>query len=254
MSSRFKELTAKFPSAFALSMRSPSLGNGGLFQLLGARGKDGAPAEHFPFFADGTHLTPSGGAAGGRPVAQEVRSAADGAAWLLKEPRAPHAGQGKVGLAASQRNAGLHSKRTPPVVLELGGQQNAGLRRPAAPPPTTHAVPEERYDERYEGRYLGWFGDGTVPYPEALWAQYQIPLDRLLIVRTPTACETWRLGAEACGTGLFRALCLQPSAPTDGTTLRRLQLEAERHGVTVALLTNASLPHWPLSARWHCEP
>lgn len=222
MSSRFKELTAKFPRAFALSAggRKGAL-DGGLFQLLSGRPKD-APADPFPFFVSSP--SPSGGTADRVLVGLESRSAADGASWILRDPAAPLTGSGE---------ASRSKKRTPPVVSK---------ERSAVPPPTLSA--------REDGRYLGWFGDGTVPYPEALWAKYQIPLDRLLIVRTPSAEETWRLGAEACSSGLFRALCLQPSGPTDGTTLRRLQLEAERHGVTVALLTDAELPHWPLSARW----
>jgi hypothetical protein len=238
MSSLFKELTAKYPRAFALSAGPGSAAgthrSGGLFQLLSTRPKD-ASAAHFPFFSsdglrpDRTTATPSGGIADRFAVGRETRSAADGASWLLKHLEAPFSGSPEA-LGAK--------KRTPPVVSQ---------QRSAIPPPTLCAREASEDDD---GRYLGWFGDGTVPYPEALWAKYRLPLERLLIVRTPNAEETWRLGAEACGSGLFRALCLQPSAPTDGTTLRRLQLEAERHGVTVALLTDASLPHWTLTARW----
>ena len=244
MSSRFKELTAKFPRAFALSagFGGSGTGHGGLFQLLSERPKD-ASAEHFPFFPsegfrpDRTTTTPSGGIAdrfvveresATATLGHETRSAADGASWLLKGLEAPFSDSSRASRA---------KKRTPPVVSQ---------QRSAIPPPTLCA--REATDD--DSRYLGWFGDGTVPYPEALWAKYRLPLERLLVVRTPNAEETWRLGAEACRSGLFRALCLQPSAPTDGTTLRRLQLEAERHGVTIALLTDAALPHWTLRARW----
>lgn len=217
MSSRFKELTAKFPRAFLLSAHGKTVPDGGLFQLFGEKPKDPTVAA-FPFLD--LHSTPSGGAADRVFCDRWCRSAADGASWLLKSHDV------------------LRKKATPPVVPSALS---------AAPPPTSPVAAE-----RDDGRYLGWFGDGTVPYPEALWARYHVPLDRLLIVKTPSAEETWRLGAEACGSGLFRALCLQPSQGTDGTTLRRLQLEAERHAVIVALLTNAELPHWPLAARWRC--
>jgi hypothetical protein len=108
-----------------------------------------------------------------------------------------------------------------------------------------------------------WAADEGILYPEALWAQWRIPLSQVLLARLPSPDEVWRVSLEAVQSGIFQWVVIRPSRSCALGQLRKLQLCAERMRVRVLLLPKHKLPHWvcrasievaavPLSLR-HCE-
>jgi len=92
--------------------------------------------------------------------------------------------------------------------------------------------------------YCFWASDEGVPYPEALWTQWRIPLAQLVIAQVGSSEDVWQVALEAVQTGLFRWVVIRPSRICGAGQLRKLQLGAEYHGVRVLLLTKHKLPHW----------
>jgi hypothetical protein len=83
-----------------------------------------------------------------------------------------------------------------------------------------------------------------MPYPEALWNHWRIPLGQLLLVKVQSPEEGWRVALETVQTVLFRWVVLRPSRSASVAQLRKLQLSAEDTGSRVLLLGKNKLPHW----------
>ncbi len=92
--------------------------------------------------------------------------------------------------------------------------------------------------------FLFWASDEGLLNAEALHERGLISVERLLLVKTQTPEDVWRVGQEAVETALFGGVLLKPSRLCALGPLRKLQITAERTRTRVILLTRDRVPHW----------
>ncbi len=119
------------------------------------------------------------------------------------------------------------------ALMCLGNPQDVALADPPFPPSS----------------YALWISDEGWLYPPTLHHHWNIPLDRLLLVRVNDALDVWRLSLEAIQTGLFQWTLLRPSRLCSTHSLRKLQLTAEATRCQVIVISEQRLPHWILRKR-----
>lgn len=115
----------------------------------------------------------------------------------------------------------------------LGTPQDVALADPPYPHPPRSA-------------YALWISDEGWLYTPSLHHHWNLPLERLLLVRVREAMDVWRLALDAVPTGLFQWLILRPSKLCATGYLRKLQLTAEESRCQVIVVSGERLPHWIL--------
>lgn len=99
--------------------------------------------------------------------------------------------------------------------------------------------------------YGVWVSDEGYLYPPAFHDRF--PLERLLLIKTPRARDTWQVGLEAVQSGLFQWVLLRPGDGCPDIFLRKMQLAAGRTHCRVLLLTEKPLPHWTLKTSFEAQ-
>ncbi len=132
----------------------------------------------------------------------------------------------------------------------LGTPQDVALADP--PSPSISAQPK-LLAPALASSYALWVSDEGWLYTPSLHHHWNIPLDRLLIVRAPEPMEVWRLALDAIQTGLFRWALLRPSKLCSTGQLRKLQLTAEASQCQVIVVSGERLPHWVLRKKLYAQ-
>ena len=101
-----------------------------------------------------------------------------------------------------------------------------------------------------------WVSDDSELYPEAIHHYWGIPLSRVLLIKTPSSEDAWKVSVDAVQTGLFAWVFLKTDRAGEARVLRKLQILSEKTQTKVLLLCQAKLPHWTLktSVEVLCEP
>jgi hypothetical protein len=124
----------------------------------------------------------------------------------------------------------------------LGAPQDVALAGPPLPP-----SPNQGLISRLTSiSYAIWISDEGWLYTPTLHHHWNIPLERLLLVRVKDAMDVWRLALEAVQTGLFQWAILRPSRLCPTGYLRKIQLTAESTRCQIIVLSEERLPHWVL--------
>lgn len=98
-----------------------------------------------------------------------------------------------------------------------------------------------------ENGYFVFISDEGSLYPPAL-LERKVPLQRVLLIKTKQAIETWTAAIEAVQTGLFSWIFLRPSQACPQGQMRKLQLLAEKTKARVLVFPSQKLPHWMFKA------